>query len=145
MTEELRGLWRANQALLGFMQTHQPSPSATLDMDATLIETHKRDALPCYKGFKAYQPLNCWWAEQGTMLYSEFRDGNVPAGHEQLRVMKDCLGYLPASVTKVSLRSDTAGYQEELLLYCGEGRDPRFGVIDFAIGADVPRLSAPRC
>jgi hypothetical protein len=30
--------------------------------DATLIETHKRDALPCYKGFKAYQPLNCWWA-----------------------------------------------------------------------------------
>src|SRR5258708_10618645 len=71
------------------------------------------------------------------MLYSEFRDGNVPAGHEQLRVMKDCLRYLPASVTTVSLRSDTAGYQEELLLYCGEGNDPRFGVIDFAIGADV--------
>ena len=37
----------------------------------------------------------------------------------------------------MSLRSDTAGYQEELLLYCGEGKDPRFGVIDFAIGADV--------
>ena len=60
-------------------------------MDATLIETHKRDALLCYKRFKAYQPLNCWWAEQGAMLYSEFRDGNVPAGHEQLRVLKDCL------------------------------------------------------
>jgi hypothetical protein len=106
-------------------------------MDATLIETHKRDALPCYKGFKAYQPLNCWWAEQGVMLYSEFRDGNVPAGHEQLRVMKDCLRRLPDTVKKVSLRSDTAGYQEELLLYCGEGTDPRFKVIDFAIGADV--------
>jgi len=91
ITDELRSLWRVNQALLGFMQTHQPSTSATLDMDATLIgprsgsmqrqavsahETRKRDALPCYKGFKAYQPLNCWWAEQGTMLYSEFRDGN---------------------------------------------------------------------
>jgi hypothetical protein len=137
MTDELRGLWRVNQALLGFMQTHQPATSATLDMDATLIETHKRDALPCYKGFKAYQPLNCWWAEQGTVLYSEFRDGNVPAGHEQLRVMKDCPRYLPASVKKVSLRSDTAAYQEELLLYRGEGEDPRFGVIDFAIGADV--------
>jgi hypothetical protein len=137
MTDELQGLWQVNQALLGFMQTHQPATSATLDMDATLVETHKRDALHCYKGFKAYQPLNCWWAEQGAMLYSEFRDGNVPAGHEQLRVMKDCLRYLPASVTKVSLRSDTAGYQEELLLYCGEGKDPRFGVIDFAIGADV--------
>jgi hypothetical protein len=90
-----------------------------------------------YKKFKAYQPLNSWWAEQGVMLYSEFRDGNVPAGHEQLRVLKTSLAHLPASVTKVSLRSDTAGYQEELLLYCGEGKDPRFGVIDFAIGADV--------
>jgi hypothetical protein len=126
-----------NGALLAFMQKHRPAASATLDMDATLIETHKRDALFCYKKFKAYQPLNCWWAEQGAMLYSEFRDGNVPAGHEQLRVMKDSLRHLPDGVKKVSLRSDTAAYQEELLLYCGEGKDPRFGVIDFAIGADV--------
>jgi len=137
VTAELRGLWRVNQALLEFQQKHHPVAAATLDMDATLIETHKRDALFCYKHFKAYQPLNCWWAEQGVMLYSEFRDGNVPAGHEQLRVMKESLGHLPDSVKKVSLRSDTAGYQEELLLYCGEGKDPRFGVIEFAIGADV--------
>lgn len=137
VTAALHGLWRVNQTLLDFMQRHRPQRAATLDMDATLIETHKRDALPCYKGFKAYQPLNCWWAEQGTMLYSEFRDGNVPAGHEQLRVLQASLQYLPASVTKVSLRSDTAGYQEELLLYCGEGKDKRVGVIEFAVGADV--------
>jgi len=137
VTAELRGLWRVNQALLEFLQKHQGAASATLDMDATLIETHKRDALFCYKHFKAYQPLNCWWAEQGVMLYSEFRDGNVPAGQEQLRVMKESLRHLPDGVKKVSLRSDTAGYQEELLLYCGEGKDPRFGVIEFAIGADV--------
>ena len=35
------------------------------------------------------------------------------------------------------LRSDTAGYQEDLLLYCGEGKDERFGVIEFAVSADV--------
>jgi hypothetical protein len=52
-------------------------------------------------------------------------------------VLQASLAHLPASVTTVSLRSDTAGYQEELLLYCGEGKDERFGVIDFAIGADV--------
>jgi hypothetical protein len=52
VTQELQGLWRANQSLLEFMQTHQPATQATLDMDATLIATHKRDALPCYKGFK---------------------------------------------------------------------------------------------
>ena len=137
VTEALGGLWRVNQALLEFLHEHQPAKSATLDMDATLIETHKRDALHCYKKFKAYQPLNCWWAEQGAMLYSEFRDGNAPAGHEQLRVLKESLRHLPESVKKVALRSDTAGYQAELLLYCGEGKDPRFGVIEFAIGADV--------
>ena len=137
VTQALRGLWRVNQALLDFLQKRQPAATATLDMDATLIQTHKREALFCYKKFKAYQPLNCWWAEQGAMLYSEFRDGNMPAGHEQLRVLKESLRHLPDSMKKVSLRSDTAGYQEELLLYCGEGKDPRFGVIEFAIGADV--------
>ena len=35
------------------------------------------------------------------------------------------------------LRSDTAGYQQELLRYCAEGRDERFGVIEFAVGVDV--------
>jgi hypothetical protein len=46
-------------------------------------------------------------------------------------------GASPVSATKVSLRSDMAGYQEQLLLYCGEGKELRFGMIDFAIGADV--------
>lgn len=134
----LRGLWAANQDLVVFMQSHRRSTVATLDMDATLVETHKREALHCYKGFKAYQPLNCWWAEQGVMLYSEFRDGNVPAGFEQLRVLKDCLAAAAkAGVDKVYLRSDSAGYQQDLLRYCGEGQDQRFGVIEFAVSADV--------
>ena len=138
MAEPVRALWQVNQALLGFLQTHRRLAGATLDMDATLIETHKREALPCYKGFKAYQPLTCWWAEQGVVLHSEFRDGNVPAGYQQLRVLKDCLATAAASgVTKVYLRSDSAGYQQDLLLYCGEGKDARFGVIEFAVSADV--------
>jgi hypothetical protein len=138
MTDQIRALWQVNQALLGFLQTHRRQTVATLDMDATLIETHKREALYCYKGFKAYQPLNCWWAEQGVVLHSEFRDGNVPAGYQQLRVLKECLAAASAAgVSKVYLRSDSAGYQQDLLLYCGEGRDERFGVIEFALSADV--------
>jgi hypothetical protein len=43
----------------------------------------------------------------------------------------------PSAKLQGDLGRDTAGYQEELLLYCGEGTDPRFGVIEFAIGADV--------
>ena len=106
-------------------------------MDATLVETHKRAALYCYKHFKAYQPLNTWWAEQGLIVHSEFRDGNVPAGHEQLRVLEEAARLLPAGVRKLYLRSDTAAYQHDLLKYCAEGKNRRFGVIEFAIGADV--------
>ncbi len=46
VTEQLQSLWRTNQTPLWFMQRQQP---ATPDMDATLVETLKRDALPCHK------------------------------------------------------------------------------------------------
>ena len=39
-------------------------------------------------------------------MHSEFRDGNVPAGFDQLRVFKEALGCLPEGVKKVRLRSD---------------------------------------
>ena len=51
--------------------------------------------------------------------------------------MTEALEHLPDGVEKVMLRSDTAGYQQELLRYCAEGRDQRFGVIEFAVGVDV--------
>jgi hypothetical protein len=50
------------------------------------LETQKREDLFPYKGYKAYQPLNTYRAEVGLILHTEFRDGNVPAGYEQLRV-----------------------------------------------------------
>ena len=106
-------------------------------MDATLVETRKQEALYSYKKYRAYQPLITYWSEAELIVHSEFRDGNVPAGHQQLRVLIEALGRLPAGVEKVMLRSDTAGYQRELLRYCAEGRDERFGVIEFAVGVDV--------
>ena len=136
-SEGVAGLWRVNGDLLQAVQAQHPAAQATLDMDATLVETHKRAALYCYKHFKAYQPLNTWWAEQGLIVHSEFRDGNVPAGHEQLRVLEEAARLLPAGVRKLYLRSDTAAYQQDLLKYCAEGKNRRFGVIEFAIGADV--------
>lgn len=136
-TEHLQGLAFVNTDFLSYVQHCNPVTEATLDMDATLAETHKDSALFCYKGYKAYQPHNVYWAEQRLIVHSEFRDGNVPAGYEQLRVLKDALSYLPDGVKKVNMRSDTAGYQVELLKYCAEGRHPQYGVIDFAVGAPV--------
>lgn len=135
--EHLRGFVEVNKDLAGFANSQNIQSTATLDMDATLVATNKTDSLFCYKGYKSYQPLNTWWAEQGIILHTEFRDGNVPAGFEQLRVFKEALGCLPEGVNKVRLRSDTAGYQHNLLKYCALGSNDRFGVIEFAIGCDV--------
>lgn len=135
--EHLRGLARVNADLAAFAQKHSPQRCATLDQDATLVQTHKAGALFCYKSFRAYQPLNTYWAEHDLMLHSEFRDGNVPAGFEQTRVLREALALLPEGVERVFVRSDSAGYQTELLKYCAEGRHERFGVIEFAVSADV--------
>lgn len=135
--ELLQTLLSLNTILIEFAQRHRPLETATLDQDATLAETHKRTAFYSYKKFKAYQPLNTYWHEQGLLIHSEFRDGNVPAGYEQLRVLQEALKRLPLEVKKVWLRSDSAGYQEDLLEYCAEGRNERFGVIEFAIATKV--------
>ena len=159
--DALRGLGKVNADLVRFAGGHTGHTEATLDpvsstgqaMDATLIGTHKRQARYCYKKCKAYQPLTSYWHEVDLVVHSEFRDGNglprtgygVPAGYEQLRVLKESLECLPSGVSKslprtrygVMMRSDSAGYQKELLKYCADGRDERFGVIEFCVGVDV--------
>jgi|JTFP01.1.fsa_nt_gb hypothetical protein len=136
-SEPLRALKRVNRDFVAFVQSRSPQSQATLDMDATLVESQKEQALWCYQKYRAYQPFNTYWAEQDLVLDSEFRDGNVPAGHQQLRLLQHALEQLPEGVEDVFVRSDTAGYQKDLLRYCAEGQSERFGVIEFAIGADV--------
>lgn len=135
--ERLRGLWQVSAGLLAAMQQHRPLSEVTMDGDATLVETHKSAALACYKGYKAYQPLNFYLAQWGMVAYSQFRDGNVPCGYQQLGALQVALGLLPAGIAKVLLRMDTQGYEWDLLRYLAEGKNERFGVIDFAVGADV--------
>ena len=48
-------------------------------------------------------------------------------------MFKKNLNALPEGVERVFHRSDTAGYQIDLLKYCAEGKSERFGVIKFAI------------
>ena len=135
--DHLTGLMRVCSDLIPYQQKRNPVKTATLDQDATLSESSKKQALFSYKGYRAYQPLTTYWFEQDMILHSEFRDGNVPAGYEQLRVFQESLAALPTGVEEVFLRSDSAGYQKELLKYCAEGTNERFGIIGFAIGADV--------
>jgi hypothetical protein len=135
--DNLLSLRKVNAEFVAFAQSASKEVVATLDMDATLIETTKSEALFSYKHYRAYQPMQVYWFEQGMMLHSEFRDGNVPAGFEQKRVLVEALEFLPEGVVKVRVRSDTAGYQHELLKYCEKKQSERFGRIEFTISCDV--------
>jgi hypothetical protein len=138
-SSSLKGIYATNAAVVAFQQKHHPQTEATLDVDATVIETQKTSALYSYQGPTAYQPLQVFWAEQEILLHSEFRDGNVPAGHEILRVLKESLKFLPAEVGKVSFRSDTAAYQWDVLKFCARGTKTGVGVIEFVVGVDVTK------
>lgn len=133
----LQALPLINGRVVAQVQARRPVAVATLEMDATLVETFKEDALFCYKRYKAYQPLNVFWSEQRLMLHTQFRDGNVPAGYRQLEVFTEALALLPEGVEKICLRSDTAGYEHALMSYCALGKNERFGVIEFSVGVDI--------
>jgi hypothetical protein len=133
----LAGFSRINHDLSASIQRTHPSSTATLDIDATLIETGKKNALFCYEGYKAYQPVNVYWAEQELLIHTEFRDGNVPANYDLLRVFTEALDNLPEGLKKVRLRADAAGYVHDLLAYCDHGENERFGRIEFAVSCPV--------
>ena len=135
-SDALDAFSRINRDLVSSFQQRRPSATATLDMDATLVETAKKDALFSYEGYRAYQPLQVFWAEQELLVHTEFRDGNVPANYDLLRVFKETLDGLPEGVKKVRLRSDGAGYAHDILAYCDKGH-ARFGRIEFAISCPI--------
>lgn len=133
----LAGLCGVNTALMASVVRHAPQSEATLDIDATLQETRKREALRCYEGYRAYQPLTVYWAQTGLAVVSEFRDGNVPAGHDVLRVLKESIAALPEGVKKISVRMDSAGYQHEALRFCATGDEGKRDVIEFTVSNDM--------
>ena len=129
--ERLQGLAKANRRLIAFLQERRPQAVATIDVDATILESQKRSALATYDGRTGYQPVVALWAEQDVVLVDEFRDGNVPAGSGNRRLVEQALAALPAGIDAVRVRGDSALYEQSLLRWL-EGRE-----IGYAISADM--------
>lgn len=97
----------------------------TIDLDATIIASGKRECLYTYRaaeglapGERGYQPLVAFCPETGMVPWLETRDGNVPAAMDNLRALDETLLQLPGQVRQVTLRTDGAGYQEEVIRAC---------------------------
>lgn len=127
--ESLAGAVRAS---LRAAQLDRPAREATIDLDASIVVSEKQQAATTYIGEKGYQPTLAYWAEQQMVLYDEFRDGNVPAGKDVLRVLQRAVEALPEGVEEVSFRSDSAAYDHDVLNWCRDEAD-----ITFAISADM--------
>jgi hypothetical protein len=113
----LAGLREVNKRVIeAYVEAVKPKKEVTLDVDAHLVETSKRDARYCYDGYKAYQPIEVEWAETELVLADEFREGNVPASKDIRRVVDEGYEELPAREWKVRVRSDSAAYEPEEIL-----------------------------
>jgi len=133
----LRGLRKTLSTLLAFASKKNPKEHITLDQDATFIETEWQEACWNYKGEKSYEAFNTYCPEHDLVVGTRYEDGNVPPGWRQREEFEQILGSLPEEVKSVALRSDSAGYQADLLTYCAEGKNSRFGFIPAAISCPV--------
>src|SRR6266568_68355 len=110
---------------------------ATLDLDATIIESWKREAKFTYEGSTGYQPVLALWAEMNVVVADEFRDGNVPAHQQLLPVAKRAFQALPETVKERYFRGDSACDEESLVSWLRDekrdGGPP--GLIGFAVSA----------
>jgi hypothetical protein len=110
---------------------------ATVDQDATIIESRKQEALRGYEGERCYQPMLAVWAEMNLVLADEFRDGNVPAAYQGLPVAKAAFASLPSTVHEYYFRGDSACHEHELIdwLRDEKRRDGPQGFIGFGVSA----------
>jgi hypothetical protein len=110
---------------------------ATVDQDATIIESHKQAAYYHYDEGRGYQPMVAVWAEADLILADEFRDGNVCAKQDPLGCAKLAFAALPERITQRYFRGDSACHESELLDWLkhpDRAREPG-GRIGFAVSA----------
>jgi len=120
-----------------YAKAGQAQRIATVDQDATIIESHKEAAYWHYEEGRGYQPMVAMWAEADLVLADEFRDGNVPAKQDPLTCAKLAFAALPETVTRRYFRGDSACHEQELLewLKHPDRQQEPGGRIGFAVSA----------
>lgn len=138
--EALAGLAAVNRDIVGELGRRCADQKiATIDLDATVIESHKRQARPTYQGGTGYQPMLALWAELDVVVADQFREGNTPAIQEPLAVARRAFEALPETVNEYYFRGDSACYEKDLLDWLrDENREtgPK-GRIGFAVSAPL--------
>lgn len=109
-SDPLLGLFRVHRALLGAILERCSIRSLTIDIDASIIESHKDEALAHYDGGRGYQPWIAFCPELRLILRDQFRDGNVPADMGVKNQVRRAVCTLPPGNYSIKLRGDSALY-----------------------------------
>jgi hypothetical protein len=141
-SEPIRGLQNVQAGLARriaqkYAEQGQPQTIATIDQDATIIESHKKAALHHYDGGRGYQPMIAVWAEADLVLADEWRDGNVSAQQGPVTCAQWAFAALPSTVTKRYFRGDSACHEQGLVswLKSPERAEESGGAIGFCVSA----------
>jgi len=111
-SSRLVGLRDVNRGVIwAYVEAVRPRWDVTFDIDAQLVGTSKANALYCYEGHKAFQPMEVSWAETGLVMADEFRDGNVPASKGIKQLVDESYEMLSPGPWQVWVRSDSAAYE----------------------------------
>ena len=118
----LKRLHRINRSMIHRQGKGKNLTHRTIDMDATLIPSGKRECLSTDRAAtgsvpfeRGYPPLMGYRPELGMILHVEMRDGTGAASAGTCRFLDEILHLLPDRVTSVSVRMDTAGYPHAVI------------------------------
>jgi len=141
-TADSTGKWLKRHALIGMYgiedinkvllkrYLNRIKEPLVLDIDASVIESHKSTAAYTYKMFPGFTPM-IGHINGGYIIHSEFRSGNIAPADHNLTFIQRCEEQLPKEKKIVFVRADSASYQAELFDYCEDNN------IIYAIGAHL--------
>jgi hypothetical protein len=114
-----------------------PVTFVTVDQDATIIESTKRQTLYTYEGTRGYQPMYAAWAGTGLILADEFRGGKVPAASAPLKCAQAAFTTLQEIVTEYYFGGYSACHESGLInwLRNPQRKDGPLGFIGFVVSA----------
>ena len=125
------GLENINKVLLKRYLKRVEEP-LVLDIDASVIESHKSIAEYTYKMFPGFTPM-IGHINGGYIIHNEFRSGNIAPADHNLSFVKRCEEQLPKDKQIHYLRADSASYQAKLFDYCQDNG------ITYTIGGHLDR------
>jgi len=133
------------QNLAGRILKRAKQGKYTLDIDAMEIEADKYNAVYTYKGHKGYMPLLGFIAELDLCVGQEFRAGNISPQERNYEFTEGIVSWVKTLGKEIGFfRSDSAGYQAELMNYL-DGENTRYTITadqDVAVKGLIRRIPA---